>query len=147
MKQQRLKKVQAQLCITLGFVLLIILSVIIITGGSGDASTSVEVWKPDVSASPWSPPRWSPGRWGHTQTGLTACGGCCSDSVPRSCVTLSELGWIKTYDLIQPRTHHSAWDTGRGIILLGGYQSPNTTELLKEDGGSEETFPLKYPSR
>ena len=91
-----------------------------------------------------SPPELPEGRRGHTQTGLTACGGYGSGA--RSCVTLSELGWTKTYDLIQRRYYHTAWDTRSGIILLGGSESPTTTELLK-DGGSELTFSLKYPSR
>ena len=125
------------------------LSGIIITGGyEDDTRTSVEVWpycKPDVPFG--SPPQLPEGRRGHTQTGLTACGEYGSDSTQTSCVTLSGLGWIKTYDLIQKRSFHTAWETRRGIILLGGYDSPTTTELLKEDGGSEETFPLKYPSR
>ena len=127
----------------------LILSVIIITGGrdGNAASSSAEVWKPDVFPSPWSLPELPEGRDHHTQTGLTACGGGRSDATLRSCVTLSENGWIKSNNLIQPRSVHCAWDTGSGIILLGGVGSPNTTELLKEDGGSEELFHLKYPSR
>ena len=123
------------------------LSGIIITGGgnSSDTGTSAEVWKNDILfPSSCSTPPLPEYRFGHTQTGLKACGGGGDD---RSCVTLSELGWVKSNDLIQPRRHHCAWDTGSGVILLGGYHSPTTTELLKEDGGSEELFPLKYPSR
>jgi len=48
--------------------------------------------------------------------------------------------------LVHQRYAHCAWETDSGIILLGGSESPTSTELLKEDGGSEELFPLKYPS-
>ena len=133
------------------------MSGIIITGGWiwDNSSSSVEVLDPDLSPSSCSLPQLPEGISGHTQTGLTACGGGGSvDSggfgslaTLRSCVTLSGGAWIKSHTLVQPRFGHCAWETDSGIILLGGSESPTTTELLKEDGGSELTFSLKYPSR
>ena len=120
------------------------LSGIIITGGY-DTRTSIEVLDPDVSPSSCSLPQLPEGRFGHTLTGLTACGGYGSAATRRSCVTLSESSWIKSHNLVHRRQDHCAWETDSGIILLGGSLNNKTTELLKEDGGSEEHFPLKYP--
>ena len=125
------------------------LSGIILTGSNsgGASTTSVEVWKTDiVFPSSCSLPRLPEGRYGHTQTGLTACGGGGSDATWRSCVTLSGGAWIKSHTLVHQRYGHCTWETDSGIILLGGRQSPKSTEILKGDG-SEELFPLKYPSR
>ena len=32
------------------------------------------------------------------------------------------------------------------VLLVGGYYSPDTTELLNDEGGSDELFKLKHDS-
>ena len=128
---------------------------IIITGGinGSGALTSVELLKADGSPSSCSLPPLPEGRRVHSQTGLTACGGYDSDDIKRSCVTLSAGFWTRSHNLVNPRGFHTSWESHQGIMLLGGGVEAlsggysNTTELLKEDGTSEELFHLKYPSR
>ena len=42
------------------------------------------------------------------------------------------------------RSGHSSWDSPSGLILLGGGDSPRTTEKIQQDGGSSYSFELKY---
>ena len=130
------------------------MSGIIITGGEDPlVKNAVELMKPDVFFGSCSLPQLPEGRRYHTQTGLTACGGDDYngggdyDAIRKSCVTLSGGSWSISHNLVHQRRFHCAWETDSGIMLLGGRQSPNTTELLNDDGGSEERFVLKYPSR
>ena len=120
------------------------LSGIIIT--SGDFPSSTEVLELDLSPSSCSlPPLTGRRDDGHTQTGLTACGGSWNEAASkRSCVTLSGGIWNVSHTLVHERYGHCAWETDSGIILLGGYSSPKSSEILKEDGGSVELFTLKY---
>ena len=37
-----------------------------------------------------------------------------------------------------------SWVTASGVYLMGGYFSPKTSEVVKEDGSVEEGFDLKY---
>ena len=39
---------------------------------------------------------------------------------------------------------HSVWESPSGLVLLGGYSSPRTTERIGEDGRSSYSFPLEY---
>ena len=39
---------------------------------------------------------------------------------------------------------HSVWESPSGLVLLGGYSSPRTTERIGEDGRSTYSFPLEY---
>ena len=87
----------------------------------------------------------------HTQDGRTICGG---GSYGRfrtrtrsTCITLNEEGeWKISHRLIEPRASHVSWKMPEGILLMGGENSPNTTELIKDDGTVQEYFPLKYNS-
>ena len=45
------------------------------------------------------------------------------------------------------RSNHVSWDSPSGIILLGGWGSPKTTEKIQQDGGSSYSFELKYSTR
>ena len=45
------------------------------------------------------------------------------------------------------RWGHVSWDSPSGIILLGGYDSPRTTEKIQQDGGSSYSFQLKYSTQ
>ena len=45
------------------------------------------------------------------------------------------------------RYDHSSWDSPSGLILLGGWGSYRTTEKIQQDGGSSDSFELKYDTR
>ena len=42
------------------------------------------------------------------------------------------------------RFDHVSWNSPSGIILLGNWDSPRTTEKIQQDGGSSYSFDLKY---
>ena len=68
----------------------------------------------------------------HTLTGNVLCGGVYPNT-SSSCLELTQSGdgW-KTYSpgLDKLRMAHSAWSSPEGIVLLGGYFSPTTTQLV-----------------
>ena len=84
----------------------------------------------------------SPRVW-HTLTGNVLCGGV----YPRTSTNCLELqqngdGWKDfSTSLNKSRLAHSQWDSPSGIILLGGYDSADSTELVN-DAGSISQFAL-----
>ena len=83
----------------------------------------------------------------HSQTGLTACGGWDAPATT-SCHTLSSTGsWEQTHSLDKMRRYHSAWASPQGTILLGGYDSRTTSEILLENGDKKPGFSLDYQTR
>ena len=91
-----------------------------------------------------------PGRprvW-HTLTGNVLCGGV-YPGTSTSCLELTQTGdgW-KDYStsLNQSRLAHSQWDSPSGIILLGGYDSSHSTELVSS-AGTRSQFRLNAPVR
>ena len=84
----------------------------------------------------------------HTLTGNVLCGGVYRKT-DTSCLELTESGkgWQPySSTLQQPRLAHSAWNSPEGIVLLGGYDSGNTTELITRTNTSDK-FTLKDPIR
>ena len=84
----------------------------------------------------------------HTLTGNVLCGGVYRKT-DTSCLELTESGkgWQPySSTLQQPRLAHSAWNSPEGIVLLGGYDSSNTTELVTRTNTSDK-FTLKDPIR
>ena len=75
------------------------------------------------------------------------CSGIQVGDVISTCVQLTNGSWSLASTLRHPRQLHCAWRTERGLVLLGGESSRNTSELLTGDGESEEHFPLKYETR
>ena len=115
-----------------------------------DAGTSVNLLSEDGYYL-CSLPRFAGIRRYHTQTGLVACGGGATpDFDPplahqaQTCDTFTNGQWKETHTLLYKRWKHTAWDSPLGVILMGGYYSPFTTELLNDDGGSEPMFGLTY---
>ena len=52
---------------------------------------------------------------------------------------------MPSHSLAEERYYHTSWEREEGLLLLGGRESPTTTELLTE--GSEEgvpAFSLQY---
>ena len=127
---------------------------IIISGGQSystddlDAGTSVNLLS-EEGYYLCSLPRLAGIRRYHTQTGLVACGGGDPDADPgieyqtRTCDTFSHGKWRESHNLMFQRYKHAAWASPLGVILMGGYYSPFTTELLNNDGTSQPMFDLK----
>ena len=65
----------------------------------------------------------------------------------QNCIKLTSSGWTVSHNLIYLRVGHSSWAVEDGVILLGGGRSPNTTEIVKLDGSTEELFPLRYRTK
>ena len=81
----------------------------------------------------------------HSQDGLVLCGGFGSR---QSCHTLNTdtAQWTKTHSLSEERYGHTSWwrEDG-GILMIGGYNSNTTTELVSDGSGvSTPGFTLKY---
>ena len=84
----------------------------------------------------------------HTLTGNVLCGGVYRDT-DTSCLELTETGegWQPYSSVLQqPRLAHSAWNSPEGIVLLGGYYSGDTTELVTSADTSTK-FQLNYNLR
>ena len=83
-------------------------------------------------------------RLGHTQTGPVVCGGYDGS---KSCISFirGSVNWKKTHTLARRgRVQHSAWASPRGIMLLGGWGSKTSTEILMESGDTNPGFNLDY---
>ena len=88
-----------------------------------------------------------PRAW-HTLTGNVLCGGVYSDT-STNCLELQQngAGWTPfSTSLTESRLAHSQWDSPDGVVLLGGYFSGSSTELVNSDGSISQ-FSLKYNIR
>ena len=58
---------------------------------------------------------------------------------------MSRGQWRVSHNLKYKRVDHTSWDTpDGGVLLVGG--GNDTTELLNDEGGSDELFKLKHDS-
>ena len=120
------------------------ISVILISGGAQNPGTSVELLYTNGSRI-CSLPDLPFTKYQHSQTGLTACGGWGWAAAESTCHTLSSTGsWGQTHSMDQSRVDHSAWDSPQGTILLGGWESRTTSEILLENGDIKPGFNLDY---
>ena len=117
---------------------------IIISGGQPSGSSrSIEVLRED--GTPWCYlPDLPENRSSHTQSGLVACGG---GFTRYSCLYFVPDMWIHSHDLIHARWSHIQWSSPSGLILMGGYTSATSSEILTDDGKSLENFALKYKTK
>ena len=120
------------------------ISALIITGGSnGTTLSDVELFIPSTSTNcrlPSLPQATSH----HTQDGLLQCRGWGS---LQSCHKLVDGTWTLSHTLTERRWDHSSWqrDGGKKIYLMGGWGSPNTTEIVSDSSAvSTPGFSLKY---
>ena len=113
------------------------------TGGLG-TETSAEVLFTNGSSICELPPM-PQSKFYHTQSGLTACGGSGSDN-HRNCIKFEDGSWTTLTDnLVEKREDHSSWVSPDGdILLIGGYYSGTTTEIVYQNGTSIRSFDLKY---
>ena len=112
---------------------------ILITGGwdSYTDLTSVEVFSPSGVRLPCSVPPLPASRQDHTHDGAVACGGWDGNTATyTSCVTLTAEGWQESHQLQEKRVDHSSWRSPDGLLLMGGKDSPNTTEILTDNSTS-----------
>jgi len=126
---------------------------ILVTGGQTTGVTiskSVEVLKEDGTPLCMLPDM-PDIKMDHTQSGLLACGSSVysmSSSNTQTCISFSSGVWSETYTLINRRRWHVSWSSPIGIILMGGSSDDgvsSTTELLTNNGVSQNHFQLKYP--
>ena len=86
----------------------------------------------DLPTIPGNPRLW------HTLTGNVLCGGVYPNT-SSSCLELTQSGhgWLPYSAGLDPlRMAHSAWSSPEGIVLLGGYFSPTTTQLITNSNTS-----------
>ena len=83
--------------------------------------------------------------------GLTICGGSDIASLTgttdtnTTCITFSSGAWVTSHALAEVRTHHSSWSTPEGIMLVGGFQHENSTEIVAEaEYDGVPSFNLEY---
>ena len=117
----------------------------LITGGRS-TSGSVEAYNPHTKKI-CKLPDLPDGRFGHTVCGGLLCGG--KGNQVKSCLKLGPSGFVKTtVSLRQSRVHLLCWNVPEGVLLLGGSESPSTTELVLRDGSaSVMEFKLTHPAR
>jgi len=107
---------------------------LVVGGGEG---REVEVWSPTVNCSLPNFPDLG-GYW--QDLSLDLVGGqfvACRDF---DCVALVGDAWEGIEGPELSRVYHTSAVTSRGLLLIGGYNSPGTTELLQ----AGQTFPLTH---
>ena len=118
---------------------------LIVTGGDSNSDTlDVEFIDVNSNRSCYLPPL-PDYRWGHSQDGLLTCGG--GSSYNNTCLEFSDGQWSMTHHLTYSRRFHGSWKTSEGLMLVGsytGHDQDNTTEILTDDGCSEEVFSIQH---
>merc|ERR1712131_63105 len=117
---------------------------ILVTGGSGMSGEVLFTNGSSICELPPMPQY----KDSHTQSGLTACGGEVIGT-ERSCIKFEDGSWTTLTDnLVEQRRSHSSWINPDGdILLIGGYDSLTTTEIVYHDGTSIRSFDLKYNTK
>ena len=83
-------------------------------------------------------------RLDHTQSGLITCGGRYTKD---SCLIFSSGTWKSHGTTLKKREDHSSFQHNNEILLIGGQDSPNTTEIVTEDGTNRPSFNLVHPTK
>ena len=114
---------------------------LLIAGGQG-GKTSVEFWLPN-EASCILPNLTSPMDDGPSvdvvEDRLVACEG-------STCFHLASTGWQQVVETVTRRRSHTSAVMSEGLLLVGGWDSPSTTELVNIDTGtSKHGFNLRHP--
>ena len=125
----------------------------IITGGEPSSSVGVKVEVFNIKTKKSCPLPDLPGgeRRSHTQCGRLLCGGGWNSSTQQSCLMLNPLTGDFTptsVSLREKRYGHLCWDVegeNGPTLLMGGYYSERSTELVSSDGSSSSAnFYLRY---
>ena len=141
----RLEELQVYILLSL---LVVVDPVVLITGGSD--RRSAEIYNPATNPTGCSLPQLPEIRSAHSQDGGLTCGGN-DPSARNTCVIWNPAsgGWDQTpFTLKESRNAHVSWETPTGVYLIGGYDSPKTSEKVTLDGDSSVfSFNLKYDTR
>ena len=121
---------------------------ILITGGENNSGrlSSAEVFIPALNKS-CSLSNMTQSRCRHTQNGFLSCGDDQSSGGNKCEVYTPQTGkWsIETYNLTASRFRHTSWSLDNGsVVLLGGWSSNITTEILIQGVGTSRGFDLKH---
>ena len=125
---------------------------ILISGGTSDGveQKDLEVFVPSTGTSRSCSLMPLPNsRSRHTldiiQSKPVICGG---GTTPKSCIWFTNGNWSDYYNpLIYGRNEPTSWVSTNGLVLMGGWHSPSTTEILPGDDFSREGFKLKHPTK
>ena len=90
-------------------------------------------------------------RFRHTQNKLLSCGGDDSNSGNKNKCEFynpNTASWsIESYNLVEGRHGHTSWSLGNGsVVLLGGWSSDSTTEIVTQGSGTKIGFDLENPT-
>ena len=91
-------------------------------------------------------------RISHTMDGEYLCGSLWvqEDDVQKNCMRFSpeENQWTYSHTLTEKRVGHSSWMTDQGLVLMGGWLSDSTSEILSLDGGKgRPAFEMNYKTK
>jgi len=89
-------------------------------------------------------------RISHTMDSEYLCGGnwVHNPDVQTTCLKFEDNQWTYSHTLSHKRSSHSSWMTNKGLLLMGGWLSATTTELLPLDGGEGvPSFELEYKTK
>jgi len=123
---------------------------IIVSGGT-KAAASVEIFIPSTGETCSLPRMLQGGRYSHTMDvvgdGVLVCGGGDYDYSYKTCHTLEDGRWVISHDLTEWRALHNSWVSGTDLLLIGGWYSPYSSEVVTigEDQG-ESSFSLEQRS-
>jgi len=123
---------------------------ILLSGGDVNAK-SVEVFSPSTGKS-CSLPSLPDERNAHTMDimdNIFICGGLYNYTTLTTCLSFSSGEWTPSKNLYKPgRAYHTSWHTGKGLVLLAGDESPDTTELITVHAGhGTPSFDMMHSTR
>ena len=118
---------------------------LLVSGGSPYllAGRSVEVFLPSTGQHCLLPNMTGDPRYYHTMQDLTVCGGSAYTDTNKLCLSLTGGGWVNTSYLLEYRSFSLSWSSPGGLVLLGGQDSPRTTETVQTGGNSSYGFQLQ----
>ena len=109
----------------------------------GDYSNTADFLHADGTSWCFKAPITSLAKTYHTMSGMSFCGG---QTEHTTCYTYRNNAWSSSGTLRHSRREHTSWQTSAGIVLMGGSNSPGTSEIVN-NGVSNDYFDLKYPTR
>ena len=91
-------------------------------------------------------------RISHSMDGDTLCGGLWvkNPDVQTTCMKFSaeEGSWTYSHTLQEKRVGHSSWVTSDGLVLMGGWMSDTTSEIIPlGEGQGVPLFNLEYKTK
>ena len=121
-------------------------------GAHSEGLSTAEVFIPALNKS-CSLPNMKAPRTSHTQNEFLTCGGGTPEEeflhTPHTCEVYNPLtaSWsLEPYNLTDNIYIHNSWSLGNGsVLLLGGGNRDNKTEMVTQGIGSTKSFNLQQP--